>query len=143
MPGHNGKKRCLACVDTALPRGKRVAAALSLCVAALGLLGSVMDAPAGDVIATWAGSLLMVAGLALPGLFWFWRNARDQAVIAKWLSRQQDRDELEKILAGQDEQEWLGPRDDIPLLPKRRWGMIIVVMFVLFVLAGAVLPRAA
>ena len=122
---------------------KKTAAWISIGFASIGLLVSFTDSgyTGMDMARDLLASVLYTALFALPGAYWLWRNNRDQQTVQNWVEREKSREQLTGMLVGQ-ERELLGQPEPPPLLPKRRWGMVIAVMFVLMILGGTALPTA-
>ncbi|AGS35309.1 hypothetical protein B841_09180 [Corynebacterium maris DSM 45190] len=122
---------------------KKTASWISVGFAAIALLTSFTDGgyTGGDMVRYLLGSVLLVAMLALPGAYWLLRNNSDQLTVQGWVEREKSREQLAHMLVGR-ERDLLGQPDPPPLLPKRRWGMVIAVMFVLMILGGTALPTA-
>lgn len=120
---------------------KKTAAWISVGFAFIALLTSFTSGGyAGvEMVRYLVASALYVALLALPGAYWLWRNNRDQQTVQNWVEREKSREQLTGMLVGQ-ERELLGQPEPPPLLPKRRWGMVIGLMFALMIVGSTILP---
>lgn len=84
-----------------------------------------------------AGTILSLF-CAVPGLYWFGANARDAQKISDWDARRRANEVTARYLAP-EERHLLGDPDPAPLLTKRRWWLVGVVMFVMFAVTGVIL----
>lgn len=101
---------------------------------AAGVEGSVVES-----LRTIIGATLLSVMVALPGSYWLWRNSVDKRTITKWLEDRASEDSLRQILGG-DELKLLGTESSLPMLPRRRWGLLILAVIVLLIAGGATVP---
>ena len=120
---------------------KKVAAGISLALAVLMLV------PTGQgALAEATTTQQIVAGLcyfgmfALPAVYWLYCNRRDTATVRQWAVSTQEYVDIWKSLDPTTKAAFATPRTELPLLPKRRWWVINVLMLMLMFLGGAVLP---
>ena len=120
---------------------KKTAAWISIGFASIGLLVSFTDSgyTGMDMARDLLASVLYTALFALPGAYWLWRNNRDQQTVQNWVEREKSREQLTGMLVGH-ERDLLGQPEPPPLLPKRRWGMVIGLMFTLMIVGSTILP---
>ena len=120
---------------------KKTAAWISIGFASIGLLVSFTDSgyTGMDMARDLLASVLYTALFALPGVYWLWRNNRDQQIVQNWVEREKSREQLTGMLVGH-ERDLLGQPEPPPRLPKRRWGMVIGLMFALMIVGSTILP---
>ncbi len=83
----------------------------------------------------WEGVGMMVFALmiSLPGVYWVNRTRKDRKIVTEWVQRAQDQQRMRQFLQG-PELQLLGEPQPTPLLPRRRWGMVVLGQFGLFLL---------
>lgn len=101
-------------------------------------LGDYTD-PAREIL---GGSVLSLM-FAVPGLYWFYANSRDSEKIRDWDARRRANESTAQYLNPEERRMLLGAPEPTPLLAKRRWVVVGVVMFAMMVVGGWFLPGAA
>ena len=116
---------------------KRVAAWAAVAVGILGLIAPVLDFVS---IAETVGGTLVATAFLLPGGYWLYRDGQDRGRITEWAEANERYERAFRHLNAAERQLFAAPSAELPLLPKRRWAIVAVIVVALFVVGGAIIP---
>lgn len=125
---------------------KRVAAWGAVVMGAIMLVGGggvSGEYPQTEAVNSWIASIFYFLVFAVPGAYWLWCNRRDTRQVAEWARRRDTYTEDWALLTADEQELFARPDSELPLVEKRRWGIVAVVVVVLLVLASLFIPDAA
>ena len=99
--------------------------------------------PQSEAVNSWIASIFYFLAFAVPGAYWLWCNRRDTRQVAEWARRRNAYTEDWALLTADEQELFARPDSELPLVEKRRWGIVAVVVVVLLVLASLFIPDAA
>ena len=120
--------------------GKRVAAWAAV---AVGVLTLISPAFAFVSLADTVGGTLVSAAILIPGGYWLYRDGQDRGRITEWAEANERYERAYRHLNAAERQLFAEPSAELPLLPKRYWPIVWVIVAALVLIGGTVMDAGA